>query len=384
MKKNFLKGVMATFVICGSLFSAMSCKENVDPNGYVDTLINDVDILNDEEINFYGRYTHKTINEKEYVYFGFTCTGFELYVDVKENTNNIKVDFYSEMFGHSTQYIKVYVDDDNGRVIELVEGEQNVTLVENLEVGEHVIKVLKMTEASVSKLGVRNLTSIGMDFYSRKYNTRRKKVEFYGDSLTCGYGNLGDPSSTTFYTNEEDGTLTYAYQAALEIGYDASLIAWSGIALSEKLAPYGAEMMSRYDTVEGEIEYDMSKDQIDLVVFNLGSNDSAGYDNLSEEDRALGIEEFKQNYHTIFERIKTTSPQAKIVSLYNMANNIKTALVDAIKEVTNEFNEMYGENTAHYIKCIPNGSGSNGHPNLIGHETTKEKLVKYLEDNNLI
>ena len=142
--------------------------------------------------------------------------------------------------------------------------------------------------------------------------------------------------------------------------------------------------MSRYDTVEGEIEYDMSQDQIDLVVFNLGSNDSAGYDNLSEEDRALGIEEFKQNYHTIFERIKTTSPQAKIVSLYNMANSIKTALVDAIKEVTNEFNEMYGENTAHYIKCIPNGSGSNGHPNLIGHETTKEKLVKYLEDNNLI
>lgn len=105
MKKNFLKGVMATFVICSSLFSAMSCKENVDPNGYVDSLINDVDILNDEEINFYGRYTHKTINEKEYVYFGFTCTGFELYVDVKENTNNIKVDFYSEMFGHSTQYI---------------------------------------------------------------------------------------------------------------------------------------------------------------------------------------------------------------------------------------------------------------------------------------
>lgn len=64
MKKNFLKGVMATFVICGSLFSAMSCKENIDPNGYVDTLINDVDILMIKKLIFMVDIPIKLLTKK--------------------------------------------------------------------------------------------------------------------------------------------------------------------------------------------------------------------------------------------------------------------------------------------------------------------------------
>ena len=54
---------------------------------YTDTKIENFDLLNDEEVRYLGRYIKKEINGKEAMYLGFTCTGFELFVDVKSDTN---------------------------------------------------------------------------------------------------------------------------------------------------------------------------------------------------------------------------------------------------------------------------------------------------------
>lgn len=89
---------------------------NGDNNGddtvtYTDTKIENFNLLNDEEVHYLGRYIKKEVNGKEAMYLGFTCTGFELFVDVKSDTNKLTLDLYSEMLGGNvTQYLKTYID----------------------------------------------------------------------------------------------------------------------------------------------------------------------------------------------------------------------------------------------------------------------------------
>ena len=277
---------------------------------------------------------------------------------------------YSKLLGGAeTQYLKTYIDGKEDKKIELVAGEQEIELYKNLPVGKHTLKVLKLNEASVSKLGVYDFSYEGeIEFYSRTYKEEPKLIEFYGDSLTCGYGNIGTPDIKTFRTQDEDGSLTYAQLVADRLGYESSLVAWSGIALSEILAPYGVDMI---------------KSTPDIVVFNLGSNDDGGYENLSSEQRELGIQEFINNYEIITTEIKNANPNCVFISCYNMCFNIRNALVDAIKEATDNLNKKYGENTAFTLKFQGNQSGANGHPNLMGHQMSADRLYKFIVDNNL-
>lgn len=158
---------------------------NGDNNGddtvtYTDTKIENFDLLNNEEVRYLGRYIKKEVNGKEAMYLGFTCTGFELFVDVKSDTNKLTLDLYSEMLGGNvTQYLKTYIDGKENTKIELQPGEQTVTLFENLTPGRHTLKLLKLNEASVSKLGLYALNTEGeVDYYHREYSSPRKKLNF--------------------------------------------------------------------------------------------------------------------------------------------------------------------------------------------------------------
>ena len=383
MKKS-LKSLFLVLAASFSLIGSGCDKENNMPL-YEDNLIENLDALNTQEIKYLGRYIKTEVNGKNAVYFGFTNTGFELFVDVKSETNSLSMSLYSELLGGAeTQYLKTYIDGKEDKKIELVAGEQEIELYKNLPVGKHTLKVLKLNEASVSKLGVYEFSYEGeIEFYSRTYKEEPKLIEFYGDSLTCGYGNIGTPDIKTFRTQDEDGSLTYAQLVADRLGYESSLVAWSGIALSEILAPYGVDMMDHYNTVEGTIPFDMSKSTPDIVVFNLGSNDDGGYENLTSEQRELGIQEYINNYEIITTEIKNANPNCVFISCYNMCFNIRNALIDAIEAATDNLNKKYGENTAFTLKFQGNQSGANGHPNLMGHQMSADRLYNFIVDNNL-
>lgn len=354
---------------------------------YNDVIINNFDILNVDQVKYFGRYVEKDTNNKNSVYFGFTGTGFELYVDVKDENSSINLTLFSELIGgNTTQYIKTFIDGKEENKIELVAGEQTIELFQNLPQGKHTLKMLKLNEASVSKLAVISLTYNGnIDFYQRVYKSKRKTIEFYGDSLTCGYGNLGNSSIKTFRTIDEDGSQSYAQLLADKLDYDASIIACSGISLTKSFAPYGVDMMQQYDTVEGAIKYDMKKTSPDILVMNLGSNDNAPFTDgiLTEETMKSGLEEFTKNYEIITDIALENNPSCKIISLYNMCYSIDGALVQAIKDATDAINSKYGDGTAYSIQLNNNQSGANGHPDLMGHKISADTIYKFIEKNEL-
>lgn len=377
------KMTIITLLMFPFLINGVSCSNNGGESvKYIDTKVENFDFLNESHVRYLGRHLKKEENNKESMLFGFTCTGFELFVDVKDSENEIKVKLLSDLTGgNTTQYVACLVDNKRTSKFELQLGEQELTIFKNLPIGKHTLKFLKLNEASVSKLELLDMqVSKSIDIYSREYKEKRKLIEFYGDSITTGYGNLGSPESKTFKTSEQDGMRTYGYIASEKLDFDSSFVACSGISLTESLAPYGVNMMSQYDTIEGSIKYDMSKNQPDYVVINLGSNDHDRYNQADGATQKQGIEDFKRDYMFLMEEILKYSPNTKFVSCYDMCYTIATRISQAIKEVTNKINEKYGENTAIYKKFSNNQSGANGHPSEIAHEIAGDTLYKLIEE----
>ncbi len=374
---------IAMAVIATSCSVLFSCNKENNIMGNIDKEISNLNIFNDSSINLYGRSKVIDYNNKKQVFFGFTATGFELICEPTSEINEIKATLLSESESHEHQYIKTYIDGKEKEVIELNKGEQEVTLFKNLQAGKHQLKVLKMNELSTTKLYMSSLAGSNLKYYKRTYNPKRNLIEFYGDSITAGYGNLGDPSSKTYLTKEQDGTLSYAQQLADKLDCDSSIIAWSGIALTKTLAPYGVDMMDKYDTYDGVNKYDGENNKPKIAIINLGSNDYGGYfdENKSSAEKKKGIEEFIKNYGIIVDYIKARSPECKIISCYNMCYDIGTKLISAIKTSNSNINEKYGANTGYVLQFGGNQSGSNGHPSLIAHNTYTKILYDFIEKN---
>lgn len=385
---KIFKKILMIF-ICSISIVTTSCSKGSDiiVPSYEDSLITDFDSLNEEHVKYLGRHVKSKIDDKELMLFSFSATGFDLVVETKSEINSISASFYSYWDGYQNgQYIKTFIDGIENETIRLEKNNEiTINLFTNLTIGKHYLRVLKLNEASTTKMGLYSISSENIDFYKRKYNERRKVIEFYGDSITAGYGNLGDSSSTSYDTKEQDASKTYAYLASEELDCDSSLICWSGTALSQKLAPYGACIMDTYDTYEGSIKYDMSNDFIDIAVINLGTNDTSGYESLeTKEEKEEGINEFKENFMKTCDTLLANNPNAKVIALYNCLSPFASKLITAIKELIKEINTKYKEDTAYSIKCIGNSSGANYHPNTIGHEIFADSLINLIKENNLI
>ena len=62
--------------------------------------------------------------------------------------------------------------------------------------------------------------------------TEGLKLEFIGDSITCGYGIEGIWEIDTFTTQQERPDKAYAFRTAKALGAQVQLCSWSGIGIT--------------------------------------------------------------------------------------------------------------------------------------------------------
>ena len=99
--------------------------------------------------------------------------------------------------------------------------------------GENTVRLIKLSESMQSELGIDSIeTDAGSTI--KPTSAKERKLEFIGDSITCGYGidlPLKDPSTgenNKFSTLSEDASKTYAYQIASMFDSDVDLFSMSG------------------------------------------------------------------------------------------------------------------------------------------------------------
>lgn len=235
--------------------------------------------------------------------------------------------------------------------------------------GEHTIKVLKQSEAQVS-LSVLN----GIELTGELYDAPAKReflIEFIGDSITSGYGTLGDSATQDAGSALwSDGTSAYAFLTAEALSADANIISCSGIGIDKGYMDFNKATFypkaSYYR--DKDKEYTDNSNVPDLVVINLGTNDlSCGS---TEEAFKNGVSDLITSVRTFY-----NNDELPVLWVYGMMG---TAKFEWTQSVLQSFNNVYT------VSLPQNSQGGNWHPNAEAHAKAAAKLAEFITDNNLL
>lgn len=309
----------------------------------------------------------KVIGRSAVVDAGITCdwtaSGLSLAVTC-EGEVSIKV------LSDQVAYFTVIVDGvRQPERVEVKAGTATVTLARGLEKGTHEISFLKQTE-NTNAMCILHSVSFAGSFAPRPAD-RKRYIEFYGDSITSGYGNLAEQGSVQNPGSArwQDGTQTYAFLAADLLGADWSMISVSGIPFSKGYTSYTmGSIMEKINWRRFDTAYDFAR-KPDLVVINLGTNDA---------QCGAVLEDVKSRATEMIRTLKGHyGEDQKILFVTCMMNtNCRPQLLEVIQACGGEEAGLYEMQSIE-----SNRFGGNGHPDMTAHVDVSEELVSFILSN---
>jgi lysophospholipase L1-like esterase len=152
-------------------------------------------------------------------------------------------------------------------------GERDYVLANGLSDGEHDVIVTRRSESFFGTTTFLGFS--GAPLVATAGPTRR--IEMVGDSITCGYGVLGDVATCPFSIDTEAETHAWGALAAAELGAVHTAIAYSGKGVYRN---YGGnmddpmpEIFERTFADDPASQWTFATPAPDVVVINLGTND---------------------------------------------------------------------------------------------------------------
>jgi hypothetical protein len=142
------------------------------------------------------------------------------------------------------------------------------------ESGHHVLRVRKRTEGSVGDLVLRGVSVDGA--FAAPPDPSALRLEFYGDSITCGYGCLDPEPSAGFRPETESFGLSWAGRLESLLGAEVHAQAISGIGVVRNWpGVVGDPLPGRWKRAHQDHpdDWDLGSWVPRAVVVNLGTND---------------------------------------------------------------------------------------------------------------
>ena len=177
---------------------------------------------------------------------------------------------------------------------------------------EHSITIIKRTESFAGKgqfLGFVLDKGRGLLPAEKRPD---KRIEFIGNSITCGYGVEGENDSCHFSLMTENADMSYATMTARALNADYSLVAYSGKGVvrnyGDSLKTSIDPMPILYDRIffqDSTSKWDFSKWVPQAVVINLGTND---FSTRPYPDKDV----FQNAYIQLINRVRTLYPGVTI------------------------------------------------------------------------
>ena len=242
------------------------------------------------------------------------------------------------------------------------------------------IKIIKLSEAQYSSMGVGDIAVYGKE---KIMPTAQKdiKLEFIGDSITCGYGIDEVNEYGYFSTATENFTKTYAYLTAENLGADCNAVCFSGFGVysgytsngrinSEDIVPnYYDKSCFLYGG--REIIWDFSEYQSDVVIINLGTNDASYC-----ADSIGGRQEFTRRYTEFIRQVRQYNPYAHILCVLGDMNNSMYSCIE--QAVSNYINSSFDNNVSAMTLTYKMGENDiviNGHPGYMSNICAADELT---------
>lgn len=292
-------------------------------------------------------------------------------------------------------YAAVFLDNAEEPIsyFEVKEQSQNYLLFSSDKEESHVITIRKMTENSKGKLSISKFLTDG-DIQKTQDIGKKLKIEFIGDSITCGFGNMSKERDHLFYSMDENGWMSHAAIAARKLKAEYNIIAYSGIAVTKGLgnmvwqAPSMPELYPYTDRLVEETygkknsfeEWNFNQFKPDIIVMNLGTNDATIIDFNYEINR--GIQKFEEDYYQFLKMLRDKN--GKEPWIICALGSMDYYLYDHIAKVVEAFSKDNNDQKIKYFKYgrirVMDGYGACGHPNMITQERMGNEIADYIEE----
>ena len=282
----------------------------------------------------------------------------------------------------------IYVNDERVEDVLLKEKEKTIDFYSADSAKETKVKIIKLSEAANSIFGVKSVSANTTNLVPTAKNDL--KIEFIGDSITCGYGVDDEVKENHFSTATEDATRAYAYKTAMNLGADYSLVSFSGHGIisgysgdgkkqDQQLVPtfYGKVARNYSGSKIVENDWDFSRFTPDVIVINLGTNDNS----YVKKDKAKE-EEYKAGYIAFLKQIREKNPDAFILcTLGTMGNELFYPMKHAVDEYKTETGDTNVDSLALPTQSAADGYAADWHPTEKSHVKAADRVtlkIKYV------
>lgn len=275
-------------------------------------------------------------------------------------------------------YWMVEVDSLPAVKMQLTDKDSVLTIASGLEDGPHSARITYCIEGYEFNPEIRGFQLAEGEKLLDAPQKGKLKIEFIGNSITCGYGTEAPDADTHFSYDTENHTLGYAYLTARALDADFNMVCRSGIGIyrnfdGKKEGDTTGTMPLEYDNAMlyvKDIPWDFSRFTPDIVCVNLGTNDTStgNYD----------IKLFREKYEAFADHLREVYPDAKIVLLSGCMLNGKE--LELVKQQLDSV-ALGRENFFRFDMTPQDGSlgyGADYHPSSAQAKRMAEELTPFL------
>ena len=239
-------------------------------------------------------------------------------VKINFEGNNISFRMHDEGDNYFTQIF-------DGHVIGVIHSTADASIVHTLgglTSGPHTLELFKRTEWAMGKTWFYGFRIEGGKVLPPSPASKRK-IEIFGNSISCGYAVLDTTGQDRGTAPFEDGYNSYAALTARHYNAEFHNTSKSGIGVTVSWFPLiMPEMYDRLDANDSTSKWDFSKYTPDLVIINLFQNDSWLVnmpDNPNFKSRfgatAPGPEYYVKAYRSFVKSVRGKYPKAHIICI---------------------------------------------------------------------
>ena len=352
-----------------------------------------------ENLIWYGRYLdHNGIR-----YFDYSASGFCFVMKGKRAETVILSD--PDSWGEANKgVLGIFVTEGSDTSIAAIpeeptaritlsKRENHIVLFDSPVEKTVTVRVMKFSEAAFGYAGLKSLELEG-DLLSSPESPATEsqlKLEFIGDSITCGYGIEGVWEKDTFTTQQERPDKAYAFLTAKALGAQVQLCSWSGIGLISNYVdpetimlpdthwlmqanwPYTDKSLSLRLGIEPEV-WDGAGYEPDIVVIHLGTNDISWVRGM--EERRL---EYTAQLRQLIEAVHRRSPRAKICCCLGiMGEQLNASVEEAVNLFKKDFPNVAAKAVLFTQQLEEDGIAADWHPSAVTHKKAAELLAEAL------
>lgn len=294
-----------------------------------------------------------------------------VYIETKFLGSDCEVILNDEIFwGNKHNYLEIIVDGKAKR-IQTKSARDTIIVAKGLSNTVHTLTIAKNTEANIGYL---ELVGINCKTLVKPLEKPIRKIEFIGNSITCGTGSdmAEIPCGKGVWEDQHNAWMSYGAVTARTLHAQYFLSAVSGVGLMHSCCNMDIIMPQVFDKVsmrDNKIEWDFKKYQPAVVTICLGQNDGI-------QDAAL----FCKAYINFIKQLREHYKQAKIILLTSpMAD---AALTEALKKniiAVKKSLAATDKNVEVYFFSRRYSSGCDTHPSLEEHQLIAAELTTFIK-----